>query len=90
MRFIYSKYICQDFLHMGNGLSPFILIWSFATHFLEGGTDISYIQELLGHASSKTTEVYTHVAEKSITNIQSLLDGVFIAEVYPKRYNINI
>lgn len=47
---------------------------SFATHLLEGGTDIRFIQELLGHSSSKTTEIYTHVTEKSIAKIQSPLD----------------
>ena len=47
---------------------------SFATHLLEGGIDLRYIQELLGHQSSKTTEIYTHVTEKSIKNIASPLD----------------
>lgn len=49
---------------------------SFATHLLEGGVDLRYIQELLGHQSSKTTEIYTHVTEKSIKNIESPLDRI--------------
>lgn len=47
---------------------------SFATHLLENGTDIRFIQELLGHNDIKTTLVYTHVSDKSIRKIISPLD----------------
>ncbi|MBW1803188.1 MAG: site-specific integrase [Deltaproteobacteria bacterium] len=47
---------------------------SFATHLLESGTDLFYIQRLLGHTTAKTTAVYLHVARKNLTNVKSPID----------------
>lgn len=49
---------------------------SFATHLLENGTDIRYIQELLGHSNPKTTMIYTHVTQTSIRNIKNPFDNL--------------
>ncbi|GDX64808.1 integrase [Chlorobiota bacterium] len=58
---------------------PVTLHWlrhSYATHLLESGTDLRYIQELLGHNSSRTTEIYTHVSTKNIQQIKSPFDDL--------------
>ncbi len=58
---------------------PVTLHWlrhSYATHLLESGTDLRYIQEILGHKSSKTTEIYTYVSTQSLQKIKSPFDDL--------------
>ena len=72
-----AQHICEHALKKANiqkTASIHSLRHSFATHLLESGTDISYIKELLGHASVRTTERYTHVARRKTLKIISPLD----------------
>jgi len=69
--------VLKQSLQKVNIQKPVTLHWlrhSYATHLLENGTDLRYIQEILGHRSSKTTEIYTHVSTKSLQKIVSPFD----------------
>jgi len=65
-------------------VTPHTLRHSFATHLLEQGINLRYIQSLLGHSSSKTTEIYTHVCSTKFSEIQSPLDTMLEKQVYLK------
>mgnify|MGYP002628338216 CR=1 FL=1 len=82
----YSASSVRKFLHHSARLAriervitPHTLRHSYATHMLENGIGLRYIQELLGHSKPETTMIYTHVAKKDLLDIKSPLDTILLS-----------
>jgi site-specific recombinase XerD len=73
--------------HITKRVTPHTLRHSYATHLLENGTDIRYIQELLGHSRPETTMIYTHVQSQDLKKITNPLD--LIVKRLEQRKEIN-
>ena len=73
-----NKFIKKSAYHAGirRNVTCHMLRHSYATHLLESGVDLRYIQELLGHGSSKTTEIYTYVSNEMLQEVKSPFDDL--------------
>jgi site-specific recombinase XerD len=67
----------RDTLGMAKAIKPHSLRHGFATHLLENGVDIRIVQILLGHASLRSTEIYTHLTKPMCENLRHQLDRMF-------------
>ena len=81
----YSATSIRKFLHRScikagihKKVTPHTLRHSYATHLIENGVNLRYVQELLGHSKPETTMIYTHVAKKDLLQIKSPLDEAIL------------
>lgn len=74
---------------INKNVTPHTLRHSYATHLLEQGVDLRYIQELLGHSRPETTMIYTHVSKKDMLKIESPLDTLLKQMTSPNNKNNN-
>jgi integrase/recombinase XerD len=75
IRHVFRNSIKDAKIKIMKNVSVHSLRHSFATHLLERGTDLRYLQELLGHSSSKTTEIYSHITHKGMEQVKIPLNS---------------